>query len=436
MSHPARSPLPELIEESLGEAIFLWQRWEGELTSLTRNLDEVWSWTEDRLHGALAGVRVAADRTVAIATPGLASDNVHHVAVSAYLLASSTAADAAAALVRSLTTAQGPQLAAIVRALELVGSNATTNRVLGAAANALPEHGDAHNAALCRLKTFRRAAPGREMVPAFESNVPEHQAQALRAARYLQDQYVEEWIEVGLSCPHPDVQHAAIESGISRRLANAWHAAIERAARLDAGSARYLRIVALLGGAEEHEIVYDALRSAETQTQAIWALGHIGTQRAAEACLHGMKHAKLARHAGEAYCHITGADLNRDRLAVVEAPAEVPAFEADDLDANLVPQAEELWPLPDVDAVRRHWETQQAQFQPGVRHVHGRVANLETLLAAVETGPMLRRPDLALELAAKSHGRYDVETRAFVQRQRTMLASSRIAIANAAVDGR
>jgi uncharacterized protein (TIGR02270 family) len=429
MSHPARSPLPELIEESLGEAVFLWQRWEGELTSLTRNLDEVWSWTEDRLHGALAGVQVAADQVIAIATPGLASDNVHQVAVSAYLLAST--ADAASAVIRSLTTTQGPQLAAIVRALELVGSNAITNKVLGAAAHALPEHGEAHSAALCRLKTFRRAAPGREMVPAFESNVPEHQTQALRAARYLQDQYVDEWIEVGLSCPHPDVQRAAIESGISRRVANAWHAAIERAARLDAESAPYLRIVALLGGAEEHEIVYDALRSPSTQTQAIWALGHIGTQRAAEACLHGMKHAKLARHAGEAYCHITGADLNRDRLAVIETPPEVPAFEADDLDANLVPQPEESWPLPDVDAVRRHWEAQQASFQPDVRHVHGRIANIEALLAAVETGPMLRRPDLALELAAKSHGRYDVETRAFVQRQRTMLANGRIAIANA-----
>lgn len=242
MSHPARSPLPELIEESLGEAQFLWQRWEGELTSLTRNLDEVWSWTEDRLHGALAGVQVAGDGIVAITTPGLASDDVHQVAVSAGLLACATAADAAPALAKALGEAQGPRLAAIIRALELAGSN----RALSAAANLLSAHDKSerggsdqgeHSAALCRLKTFRRASPGREMVPAFESNVPEHQTHALRAARHLPEQYVEEWISVGLSCPHPDVQQAAIESGISRGVASAWHAAVDHASRLNAGSA-------------------------------------------------------------------------------------------------------------------------------------------------------------------------------------------------------
>ena len=69
-------------------------------------------------------------------------------------------------------------------------------------------------------------------------------------------------------------------------------------------------------------------------------------------CLAGMKHEPLARACGEAYCWITGADLERDGLARRRAPPDVPAFEDDDLDANLVPAPEELWPLPDADAVR------------------------------------------------------------------------------------
>ena len=175
----------------------------SELASLTRNLDEVWSWTEDRLHGALAGVRVAGDDVVAIAAPGLTSEDIHEVAVSTWLLASATAANAVPALIKGLGAAQGPQLAAIIRALELVSASPATNAALSAAANALSAHsverGEAHSAALCRLKTFRRASPGREMVPAFESNVPEHQAHALRAARHLPGQHVEEWISVGLA---------------------------------------------------------------------------------------------------------------------------------------------------------------------------------------------------------------------------------------------
>jgi len=56
-----------------------------------------------------------------------------------------------------------------------------------------------------------------------------------------------------------------------------------------------------------------------------------------------------------AYCWITGADLERDRLAIEDTLPEVPAFEDDDLDANLVPQPEALWPAPDAEAAQRHW---------------------------------------------------------------------------------
>ena len=41
-------PFADLIGHSFDEAAFLWRRWEHELASPTRNLDEVWSWTEDR----------------------------------------------------------------------------------------------------------------------------------------------------------------------------------------------------------------------------------------------------------------------------------------------------------------------------------------------------------------------------------------------------
>src|SRR2546422_9118671 len=103
----AAEPFHDLVDESLDEAAFLWRRWESELTSLTRNLDEVWSWTEDRLHGALDGVRVAGARLIDVANQGLLSDEIDRIAVSAGVLASSAEPGAAAAVAAALSVADG-----------------------------------------------------------------------------------------------------------------------------------------------------------------------------------------------------------------------------------------------------------------------------------------------------------------------------------------
>jgi uncharacterized protein (TIGR02270 family) len=195
-------------------------------------------------------------------------------------------------------------------------------------------------------------------------------------------------------------------------------------------SAPYLNLIALFGSPEEHEIVYRALRTSGLQLPAIWALGHIGTTRAADACLAGMKHEALARACGEAYGWMTGANLKRDGFAVREVLPDAPAFEDDDLDANLVPPPEALWPLPDAEAIQKHWLALRPNWAPDVRYVRGRPVNGETLLTAIESGPMLRRPDLVLELRVKTRGRYDVETRAFTARQRQMMTAARAAAAN------
>ena len=127
--------------------------------------------------------------------------------------------------------------------------------------------------------------------------------------------------------------------GVACGFRNAWRAAVNHAAKLDANAGPYLKLVAQFGTPADHEIVYAALRLPALQRYALWALGHIGTTRAAEACLSGMQHEQLARAAGEAYCWITGADLTRDHLAAQEPQTEAPAFEDDDLDANLTPTA-------------------------------------------------------------------------------------------------
>jgi uncharacterized protein (TIGR02270 family) len=420
-------PFRDLIEESLDEATFLWRRWETELTSLTRNLDEIYSWTEDRLHGALDGVSVAGAALVDVVTPGLLSKETDRVTVSTAVLGASTDPEATSAIATAVAVADDETLGAMMRGLELLGSP----QALRAAASALAARGPAHAGALCRLKAFRRAALGDEVVTAFTSNVPDAQVDAARAALHGPSGHAEEWIAAGLGSDDGRVRAAAIESGMSRGMPVAWDAATRHAQLGNVDARPYLKMVGLLGKPDDHEVVFDALRVPELQLHAIWALGHIGTVRAAEACLAGMQHENLARACGEAYCWITGADLARDRLAIAERPSEVPAFEDDDLEANLVPAPEALWPLPDADATRRHWVERRPQWATDVRYIRGRPASSDTLIAAVETGPMLRRPDLVLELRAKTCGAYDVETRAFAARQRQMMAAGRATMTHA-----
>lgn len=418
------APFLDLVEESFDEAVFLWRRWEQELTSLTRSLDEVWSWTEDRLHGALEGVSVGGDSAIDLATTALHSGEIDRITVAAAVLASSTHPKAIEVVTSALKDAKADPMHAILRGLELLGSD----HALRAAASVLGDGDAIRAAALCRLKTFRRVAPAEELRAAFTSNNPAAQVHAIRAARLITSGATDEWIASAMHSEDAAVRYAGVESGVCLRMAHAWEAVTRFAAQRDPQAGPYLNLLALFGTVAEHEVVFNALRIPSLQPAAIWAIGHIGNVRAAETCLAGIQHETIARACGEAYCWITGADLERDHLSVLETPPEVPAFEDDDLDANLVPPPEALWPLPDAEAVRKHWLALRANWPADVRHIQGRRSNGETLLVAIETGPMLRRPDLILELRVKTRGRYDVEPRAFTQRQRQMMAASRAAV--------
>jgi uncharacterized protein (TIGR02270 family) len=423
----AIEPLRELVEESLDEAVFLWHRWEGELSSLTRNLDETWTWTEDRLQGALDGVRVAGDAMPGIlrGEAGLESDDLRRVIVAAHLLAAGSTREALDALGSSLRVASGPRLFALARGIEtaeLDGSFAPVAKILAT-------QGPAHSAVLCRIKAFRRANPAMELADAWSSGSPPLQVEAVRAAGYSSDPAHRRILASALQSEHAAVRRAAIEGGVRAGSPDAWQAAIAFGQQMNPESASMLSLMAMLGAAAEHQVVLSALRKPHLRHAALSALAYVGTPEAVEVCITGMKDPALARAAAESYCAITGADLDRDHLSAPEPePAAVP-FEADDLDADLVPKPDELWPLPDVEAVRRHWHGVKERFTSGARLYRGEPASLATLVQAVETGPMLRRPGLVVELGARTQGKYDVEHRAFARVQRRMMGSSRTVFA-------
>ena len=104
------APFQDLVEESFDEAVFLCRRWEHELTSLTRNLDEVWSWTEDRLHGALDGVRVGGAGAIELAKAAVHADEIDRITVATAVLGSSVEQSAIEIVTAALTDAKGEKL--------------------------------------------------------------------------------------------------------------------------------------------------------------------------------------------------------------------------------------------------------------------------------------------------------------------------------------
>ncbi|MGH8326660.1 MAG: hypothetical protein ACRET2_07855, partial [Steroidobacteraceae bacterium] len=292
----------------------------------------------------------------------------------------------------------------------------------------LASAGPEHSAALCRIKRFRRVSPGREVTDALQSGIADLQAEALRSLTYTAEQpLAAPHIAWGLRSDDPQVRCAAIQTGIRLRDPAAWQAAVQLAEERSAGCAPLLPSLAALGSPEEQQLVIGALREPTLQRAGLFAIAYIGTAEAVEICLAGMRDEKLARSAGEAYCAITGAELARGGLARPEPAAapSLPPLKDDRLDANLVPAAADQWPLPNPDAVLGHWQSVQRQFGRGVRHWRGRPAGSESLAAALERGPMHRRDDLALELAVRTTGKYDLEVRAFAHVQRSMMQAAR-----------
>jgi len=424
----AAGPFPEIVEENLDEAAFLWGRWESELGSLTRNLDEVWSWTEDRLNGAIDGVLVARDPLFGrLIDRALSAKDLLFHTLAAHLLTVTPDPAARQRMAQLLCEAEGANLAAMLRGIEVSHLDGTFSIVTRVLLKKSPQH----CAALARIKSFQRAALGSELATAFEADAINVQVAAMRAAAFLPEPAITAWVDRGLSHSSPAMRIAAIESGIRQRQRQAWDAAREVAAEGEAGSAGLLRLLAIFGKAADHRRVYDALSESGSARAAFWGLGHIGTREAAEHCLAAMQDPALARLAGEAYAAITGIDLARERLTAKEpgdAPS-LPPFEEEDLDADLVPHREDLWPFPDAAMCAAHWAKVGTAFAPNTRYVRGKPFGLDVLMAAIDKGPMLRRPDYALELYVRTNGACDVETRAagFVQRRMIAAAHAKLA---------
>ncbi|MFN2563839.1 MAG: TIGR02270 family protein [Gemmatimonadaceae bacterium] len=130
----------------------------------------------------------------------------------------------------------------------------------------------------------------------------------------------------------------------------------------------------------------------------------------------------LARHAGEAFCFITGAHLNTEGLSA-RRPAGFesgPTDDPDDPDVAMDP--DEHLPWPRQDAVNAWWSQHRYRFAPGTRYLMGRPITTDTLRDVLARGTQRQRAGAAVELVLLHPGQPLFEVRARADRQQRALA--------------
>jgi uncharacterized protein (TIGR02270 family) len=241
-----------------------------------------------------------------------------------------------------------------------------------------------------------------------------------------------------------EVRRAALHASLARGSVRAWATCTKRALSEDSPDTENLALFAALGRSGQTVGLVTLLDREELRARVLFALGFTGDREMVPVLLEYLRRddRALAKIAAQSIQLITGLDTQADEYTLPipapveprelappdedpEAQASLPALEAEDLEANLVPIPEDAMPDPDVDAIRKQWEAMQSKFTPQYKYVFGQPLSVASLLDGLEHGRMRTRAPLALALAIRTEGQCWLDTRMLVRDQRTRLAQIR-----------
>jgi uncharacterized protein (TIGR02270 family) len=425
---PDRALRWDVLELHLDEAAFLWQQWEKALDSPLHAFPDLAEGLERRLDAHLSALaaagRRAADRLL---TPALADKDLDRARAAASALLAPGEGRDIAAVIKAYAHGKQVNRPAIARALQLSASPEVSQQLLPLLEVTVPFT----LVPAIWLLAFRRAIPEPDLARLLNNPDPGVASAALAAARFAPGVAGVPMLEHALRST-PAEQEAALVTGLVSGYRSIWRLCGDLAAAPGlAGSAGRTAQVLLAMGGEDEELdrLIAMLDDRALTADALWALGFNGRVRAADACLPWMEQddRTLARLAGEAFSAITGLELTGRYIEedlTLEDEEPIP-FEQDDLDAKLEPGPESDLPLPEPGLVSAWWSEARPKLDPAGRYLSGRPFDLDPLLDALQFGAARRRHMLALELAIRSRGAIQVETRAFARTQVRELTAAR-----------
>ncbi len=407
----------DVVEEHLDEAAFLWTQWERALVAPNCTLKDVIRGPEERLLAHIDGLLVAGEAAVErLLIPALEGDEPEKVFAAALALLDGPTPDAVARVLARLDGTEPEVAAVIARVLGLAHREGIEDALVAATRSGEPPTIAASISALAV-----RRVPVPDIGSFLASRDPAILAPALAAARVGGQQHLG-LIERAFASTVTAVWDAALETGLVLGMRSAWLRCRQIVDDKRADAAFPLLVLTMSGEDEDLQRILAALDVGTLRPAAIVALGYTGRVTAVDTCLPYLADEKVAKLAGEAVSAITGLEIDGEFRKREAEPEEPPALEENDPDADLVLGPEAMLPLPQPGAVQRWWKEARARFDPAVRYLGGKPWSPEVLVSAFTGGFMRRRRVVGLELAVRSRGEYDVETRKWAREQLSVMA--------------
>lgn len=413
--------LMDICEEHLDEASFLWMQWNRALVAPDHHLQDTVR-LEERLLAHLDGLVVGGEPVAReLLLPALDSEDSPRVSAALWaLLAEPGRVELAEVVERGRAAAAGEPRAALQRALEL-----SQRPEVGEALLSLVKSKDEPlQAWAIEVLAARGQLPSGVEVELLGHPDDRVVVAVLRGMLLLPRDVASRELPRLLADARPEVRDAAILAGMLSGVRAAWDAcrrAVEVRTKVDRTS---LVLLALNGDERDLTRLLECTGVDAMRGDCLWALGFSGRVEAAEACLAHMEPKPEAALAGEAFSAITGLKLEGGYVREAEEEEPLPPLE-EDLARDLEPRPEDPLPVPAFESVVTWWKEARKDFTRGTRYLNGRAFSVEGLLQELEWGSMRRRHVLALELALRSHGACQLQTRAFTPRQYDGLAQAR-----------
>lgn len=408
VSTPESLILWDVVEEHFDEAEFLYEQWRSSANSALYTLEELVSGPERRLEAHLDGLRVAGLPVIPrLVSPVLSDSQVEPARLTVALLTLLSVGESPAsfrAVFAVLREESFERRQAAFQALLLTERSECSSL--------LASELDSLNPDILRLLARRGVDPGFSRVSSFlRSDDPRRIAAGLEVVSLFGYGESRPLVKSLLKANPMNLDGLRAGAVLGLSIVDSCLRLLSEAETPCEGC---VLLLALEGQTHFQRSFRSNLEKSPLST--LWGLGFLGTIEAADVVLEccNNKSDAVARLAGEAFRAITGLDAEEDRYHrdPVEPTANetLPAFDEDDLDADLADDPLEELPLPQPQMYADFWAQNRKDYAVETRYINGEPQNVESLVQSLERVSTRRRHAIAFQLRMLTRGKVVVPT--------------------------